>query len=189
MAISFIGVVFVPGSENTENVGTTITLDKDNADVTDIATGDVVLVYVVRRLASGNWSVTTTGGQTWTAGFDHVNNYSHALYTCVFAGTWTADPIFTQYGASGPIMGAMWVFRGVDSTIWDVTPVVASDANDQDFATYTTVADGAWALVFGEEGDDNTSTVDNNFVALSGSGNIYWRALGSAAGNDEPGIS
>src|SRR3990170_2439869 len=118
MAISFVGQVWVPTVENTENVGTTVTLDKDAADVSGIASGDVVLVYVARRLASGAWSVTTAGGQTWTEVFDTVNTYSHALYTCVFNGTWTADPVFTQDGASGPIMGTMWVFRGVDSTIW-----------------------------------------------------------------------
>jgi len=52
MAISFIGQVWVPGSENTENVGTTITLDKDNADVTDIATGARVLLELARRIDS-----------------------------------------------------------------------------------------------------------------------------------------
>ncbi|HEY6058778.1 MAG TPA: LamG-like jellyroll fold domain-containing protein, partial [Candidatus Limnocylindrales bacterium] len=59
-------------------------------------------------------------------------------------------------------------------------------ANDSDtsfnLATWSTNTNGAWAVGGAYSVDNNTWTVDNSFVAPSGSGSIYWR---SAAGLDQ----
>lgn len=56
----------------------------------------------VSNAASGDVTVTTTGGQTWFGG--HVaNGNDQALYRfwCVFNGTWSANPQFTCAALSG----------------------------------------------------------------------------------------
>ena len=179
MAITHVADYRVPTVDDANETSTTSIFDKD---AVTIATDDVVLMLAQTKQTATTNSVTTTGGQTWTEEIDVVHNgLSHAIYQCVFNGTWDADPVVTNNGVANPRV--MWVaaFRGVDTTTpWDVSPVAQAQAVSSTFveATWDTATDGAWALVGGGSNDNNTWTVDNSFVAPSGSGNIYWRTSG-----------
>jgi hypothetical protein len=189
MAITLIAEIHVPITENT-NPGnaTTVTLDKDEAAWSSVTAGDLVLAVIGFRGGSSpaTISVTTTGGQVWTEEFDLATPGAggYSLYSCIFDGNWTADPVFTNTGASDT--PELWgvALRGVDSvTPWDVSPSASIDnADPKVIADYSTNTDGAWAFVgFGCLPNQNTATVDNSFVAPSGSGIVYWRS-GAGAG-------
>lgn len=160
MAIAYVGEVKVPSVDDAANQGTTVTFTPPS-----MTSGDFVLVYVATYLGSQSWSVTTTGGQTWSEVFDETRTGTHALYWCIYNGTWSADPVFTRTGASAnDIMGRMVVLRGVDqSSPWDVNPSArtAADTNDQDFTTFNTNYDGSWAVWGGFEIDNNTCETNN----------------------------
>lgn len=185
MAISLVGEIHVPAAENGSNTGTTITIDKDAAAWSTLASGDKVFVSVYQR-NSATWSVTTSGGQTWSEVFDTTDatRGAWALYTCIFNGTWTADPVFTATGSSTNISGWAFALSGVDDAIWEtgLTPSPTNDTTPYDFATVDTLVDGSWAIVFVAEPDDNTHTIDNSFGTLSGAATIYWRNPGGADG-------
>jgi len=183
MAITYVGQYRVPTTENSNTTYTSLTFDKDDAGVSSITTGDVVIAFLTYRAAASGFSVTTTGGQTWTEVHDASDQMGNALYTCVFNGTWDADPVWDLPGTAAD--GAtLWVvvLRGVDTAdIWDVDPVWATDSDASfDIATFNTNTTGAWAILFAGATDNNTWSVDNSFVAPSGSGNIYWRCSGGS---------
>jgi len=182
MPIALVGEVHVPATENGSSSGTLVTIDKDAAAWAGLVAGDTIIVYLVhRRTTSPSWTVATTGGQTWTEVIDAALGMTTGLYTAIFNGTWTADPAFQAAGASGSISGWALALSGVDPTIWDVTPTFATDATtDLDFATWSTLTDGAWAIVWGSTNVVTTATVDNGFVAPSGAGIIYWRNTGGS---------
>ena len=185
MAISHIGQYRFPATDDANDTGTSLVFDKDDAGVSGIASGDTVLSFLMARSQSGTpagFSVTTTGGQTWAEHHDAQDTADNALYSCVFNGTWSADPVFDLPGTvAAPRLMWVWVLRGVHADVWDVTPTWATDSDTSyQIADFNTNTDGAWAFGWGGSVDNNTWTVNNSFVAPSGSGNIYWRSSGGA---------
>lgn len=186
MAITFVGQYRFPETDNANDTGTSLTFDKDHADVGTMQSGDLVLAVLATRSQSGTpagFSVTTTGGQSWTEVHDAQDNMDNALYWCAFDGTWTADPVFDLPGTTA-VARLLWVviLRGADTAspfdvtfTWDVDSDTAF--NIADFDTNT---DGAWAFGLAGSVDNNTWTVNNSFVAPSGSGNIYRLTSGSS---------
>lgn len=181
MAITGQAFQRLPVTDDLSQSSASAVLDKDASDFAALQAGDVVLVFVNWRVTSGTVSVTTDGGQVWTEEHDAVDTLINALYSCVFDGTWDADPAFTFSGAATGRLMVARAYRGVDSTtLWDVSPTWATDSDTSyDIADYNTVTDGALAIVSAGSGDNNTWSVDNGFT--SPSGNIYWR---NSAGAD-----
>lgn len=181
MAITLVGDYKVAEAAT----GNTLTFDKDNAAVSGIESGDIVMAQIQFRDTAGTIGVTTTGGQTWTEVHDAVDTMVNGLYTCVFNGTWTADPVWSRQGTTTNVARAIWVWvlRGVDAaSIFDVTPTWATDSDTSyQIADFNTNTDGAWAFGMAGSVDDNTWTVDGSFLAPSGSGNIY---VATGAGAD-----
>jgi hypothetical protein len=182
MAITYVGDFGI--AEGT--TGNTLTFDKDNPSVTDIATNDVVMAQVQFRDTAGTIGVTTTGGQTWTEVHDAVDTLVNGLYTCVFNGTWTADPVWSRQGTTTNVARAIWVWvlRGVDTgTIFDVTLTWATDTDTSyNIADFNTNTNGAWAICLAGSVDDNTWTVNNSFTEpAGGAGNVY---VSTGAGAD-----
>lgn len=184
MAISYVGQVHYPATENVTSGGSAdpIPFDKDDAGLGSMQSGDFVMAYA--SCDGGDFAISATGGQTWTEAFDFEDNtYAGVLMWCIFNGTWTADPTIDCVEATA--WSNLWgvVLRGVDQADpWDVDPVRAGDNGTAfDIATFDTLTNGAWAFVGAGSIDNNTWTVDNSFVAPSGSGNIYWR---NATGTD-----
>jgi len=182
VALTLVAEYHYPVTEGT-NPGdaTTVALDKDDATwAANVASGDLVLTFVGFRGSAGTVSVTTDGGQTWTEEFDTAPAASgtYALYRCIFNGTWNADPVFTTTGAlDTPELWAV-ALRGFDAvSIWDVAPSASEDHDTAfDLADFSTNTDLAWAFVGAGCINGDTATVDNSFVAPSGSGNVYWRS-------------
>lgn len=181
MAISYLGVQNHPATDNANETGSTLTLDKDVAPFTTLAVDDFIVWYTLFKGAGTTTSVTTSGGQTWTEQNDsQVNSMNVSLYTCFFNGTWDADPVVTCT-AAGPRI--MWIvaYSGVDTTTpWDVTPVFTAQASSGTYteATWNTATNNAVAIVATGINDNGTATIDNSFTHPSGSGNIYWRTAG-----------
>ena len=180
MAISYIAEQKLPATDDQNNTSATATLDKDASGWATAVNGDFVIVALHWKVTGTTVSVTTTGGQTWTEHEDSVRNgLNSAMYTCVFNGTWTADPVFTNTGAASPVN--MWavLLRGTNGAL-DTAVVYTSQAASTTFveATFDPPTDNSWAFVGAGSADNNTWTVDNSFVAPSGSGNVYWRTSG-----------
>lgn len=186
MAITLAAEQKYPATDDANDTTAAITLDKDASGWITLTAGAFIFAWMSFKAGSSSTSVTTDGGQTWTEEVDaNTASFAYAAYSCVFNGTWNADPVFTNTGTAGP--ACMWAMAlvGVNATTqWDVTPVFTTQAASTTFveATFDTVTDGAWAFVGAHSLDNNTWTVDNSFVAPSGSGNIYWRSSG---GTDE----
>jgi len=182
MAITFVAEYVVPLVDDAAESSASFVFDKDAAGWSSLVTNDVVIMFAEYKVASTTCSVSTTGGQTWTENLDAtLNGLAFALYTCVFNGTWTADPVVTNTGASPPRTAWAAGFTGVDTTTpWEVAPVAQAQASASSYteATWNTTNNNAWAVVGGGANDDNTWSVDNSFVAVSGSGNIYRRTAG-----------
>lgn len=181
--IEHVGEYKFPTTDDANDTGTTLTFDKDAASVGSPQAGDVVVMYSVFRATTGTTSITTTGGQTWTEHFElSPDNVPFAVYSCVFNGTWTADPVITYSGSAAARLLWVTIWRNVDNTDrWDVDPTVVdpTTGGDQSFA-FNTNTNGALAMLGGGQGDNNTGTVNNSFTAPAGSGNIYWRSSGGA---------
>jgi hypothetical protein len=184
MAITFVGQYRFPETDDANDTGTSLTFDKDHADVGTMQADDFVMAVITTRSQTGTpagFSVTTTGGQTWTEVHDAQDNQDNALYWCEFDGTWTADPVFDLPGSTA-VPRLLWVviLRGVDTADpFDVTFTWATDADTAyNIADFNTNTDGAWAFGLAGSVDNNTWTVNNSFVAPSGSGNIYRRTSG-----------
>lgn len=184
MAITYLGEQHFGSADDANTTTDPLVLDKDVAPFTTISSGDVVVVFVNWRNNTDSSSVSVTGGQTWTEHFEQLTNAFIALYSCVFNGTWTADPQFDFAGTAVGGIGWAMAYSGVDNTTpWDVSPTAALQATSTTYviADYNTNTNGALAFVGGASLDNNTWSVDNSFAAVSGAGNIYWR---NSAGND-----
>jgi hypothetical protein len=85
--------------------------------------GDLVLVACMTKTISLTWSITTTGGQSWTSSAVAfgASAKSCAFFWCRFNGTWAANPVFTCATAAGASTAVMTVFRpDVSTRVWAV---------------------------------------------------------------------
>lgn len=105
----------------------------DNAAQDDVAititppasmqAGDLPVVICVSMVQSPTYdiSVTTTGGQTWTADTVQTNDATYKtlklFYVSAFTGSWGANPVFTpsSVGTFSPYMARMIVIRGTST--------------------------------------------------------------------------
>jgi hypothetical protein len=127
--------------------------------------GQLVVVYVQYRAGAAAPAVDVTGGQTWTTGgFRSGNSQTSNLFWCVYNGSWTADPSFSNAGAA-PVTVVMHVFHPTTGYAWSTTPDVAqasasvaapSTPFDCTITGFTTVSERTVSLFFWSSVDDNT---------------------------------
>lgn len=165
--MTYFGTAATP-ADNGANAGPLATVTPPGSMVA----GDFVVVLTQYR-GDGIPAVETTGGQTWTviAGAAQTN-VSILLSYCIFNGTWSVNPVFSQpLGGTAALSAIMHVFRATSgyafagrdtglshnatftapSTPFDVT--VPADTSTQArivaLAFFATADDNTWALQSG----------------------------------------
>lgn len=125
-------------------------------------TGDVAVIIANYR-ASAIITMSTPGGQTWTALPQITNgttNTSRVFYA-VYTGNWVNNPRVTAGGTSG-LTVVMHVLRNVDPTsVLDVAQTAGAFTapaapNDVAITGINTLTDGSLVLAIWATGDDNT---------------------------------
>ena len=174
MAATFVDHFDFPTTENANDTGTTLTLTTSGFSA---ATGDLVFMFAAFRTVTATMSITTTGGQSWTEHINAVDGFLFGVWSCTFDGTWDADPVIT---CTESVARILRVEAWTDHNGWSITPTNDGDpgGGDQTFA-FDTNNDGDVAILGGGQSDNNTGTVDNDFLA-AGSATFYWRSAGDA---------
>jgi hypothetical protein len=90
--------------------------------------GDLVAVLCQARTVSLTWTITVSGGQTWTSEAVYGgSNRSMRLFWCRFNGTWAADPAFDAGAAPAVSSAVMHVFRPDFTTkVWAIDVAFAN---------------------------------------------------------------
>ena len=140
-----------------------------------MTTGDLVVVIAQYRGGAVTFTVSGTGGQTWTVLTPVVTtNQCASLIWCRYNGTWSADPTFRTAVGTNPLTCIMHVFRpSVTTKLWTVD-VAQSEVDFAAAATITitgqtpnvadTVSFAGWMTA-----DDNTwGTLSGTNWAVSG---------------------
>ena len=140
-----------------------------------MTTGDLVVVIAQYRGGAVTFTVSGTGGQTWTVLTPVVTtNQCASLIWCRYNGTWSADPTFRTAVGTNPLTCIMHVFRpSVTTKLW-VVDVAQLELDFVAAATITmtrqtpnvsdTVSFAGWMTA-----DDNTwGTLSGTNWAVSG---------------------
>jgi len=108
---SFFASVSVP-TDNGANAGTTATFA--NPPIAGMQAGDLVFVICSYRSASVTLTNSVSGGQTWSSGTNRQGASATLTvreFWCIFDGTWTAAPVFTNTTGTVALTAVMLVFR------------------------------------------------------------------------------
>lgn len=182
MAITYFSSASVPADNGTSSGTSPLAITPPGS----MQTGDLVIVYLMARNASATFSVSNTGGQSWTTQTSHNSStavLSSALYWCVFNGTWSASPSFTFSSTTSTTI-VMHVFRpSSTSATWTIDPTdTPTFINKLQSFTATSPVNN----LGGSSTPVNASTIslaiwstddDNTWGTVSGSG---WADTGSA---------
>lgn len=141
-----------------------------NATITppgSMVAGDRVIVVVQYR-GNVTMSVSQAGGQTWTnmIGSTNSGNVTLAIFECVFNGTWSANPTFTNTSGTNALTAVMHVFRPSAGSSFRIDPTSATatspfSAPSTPFDVTASASGGTlrdsvlWFLVWASD-DDNT---------------------------------
>jgi len=145
-----------------------------------MTTGDLVVIYAYQRGTSTTFSISATGGQTWTSHLNHNSStatLSGAVFYCTYNGTWGANPsVLFSAGTNTNVV--MLVFRPTTSDVtW--SPDNGSGSNDNtilSFSAASPIANGnGWV-----PSQDNTVSIniwstddDNTWGTLTGAGWVH----------------
>lgn len=184
-APTFFGVATAPADNGSATEPSTQTLTPPAS----MTTGDLCVIFAyAENAASGDITMPTTGGQTWTT--DATNgSYEWAgvaalskMYWCTFDGTWTADPQIAFAAQSGTrgVGCQMLVFRpDVTTKSWFVGTGVNWTAFTAPSTPFTVSITGPTPV------NNDTVTLarwfsddDNTWDTLTGSG---WSQTGLSA--------
>jgi hypothetical protein len=173
MPITLHGIAAVP-IDNGSNATTSLTITPPASMVA----GDLCLIYTFQR-GTGNWSVSNSGGQTWTTGVPYKNtNASVASFWCIFNGTWSSS-LTVNCTAGTNTSAYMMVFRpssGYEfnfisehtvARLFNSTTPFASSSNGLLLSTTNNIVIAGWF-----------SADDNTWGTLTGTG---WTKTGLAA--------
>lgn len=158
MAISFFGETWVPAADNSTTPLGSSTPHAITPPASMVA-GQVVLVFVVAR-NNTDPAVSEAGGQTWTSHASNVNGTTiiGRLFSCIFNGTWSANPSFSTGSTTDGVCLYMGVFSGVDNVdVFDVDPTALDLASGtaKTLPGFNTSVNGSWAFFMWGEPDDN----------------------------------
>jgi trimeric autotransporter adhesin len=150
MAQTFFGISSTPADNGTQ-AGTTATV----VPPASMLTGDLVIIYAHYRNASGSFSISTSGGQTWNTGTTTTgSNQAYFIAWCRFNGTWMTDPVVTGSGSGSVALTAvMYVFRPTNPlNKWGVnvaqTNNTASGSNPNTINSITTTLPNTVTMAF-----------------------------------------
>jgi hypothetical protein len=167
-----------------------------------MAAGDAVYVVICTRSVSATITNTTSGGQTWTPGTNITQGTVICrTFSCIFDGTWTADPVFNCSDAGSTAMSGVMVVARADSgtaeldvadasagfanptTPFDVTTTgITVAANSCAIASWTSKDDNTWALQTGgwtnPSGEAQWRNTSGSDISIS----IGYQAFTSAGG-------
>lgn len=145
--------------------------------------GDLVVVLCYYRGATQNWSVSTTGGQSWVPCATHRSTAQmvQAFY-CRFNGTWSGNPVFTVGSGTETAIAVLHAFRsdaGAASR-WalDQSPLLGSGAGSAFTITGATPQSArtlAMAVVASLDDNEYTLTTPGRWSLL---GNKQYRSTG-----------
>lgn len=181
----FFGQTWVPASDNaTTPIGSstphTITPPASMRE------GMFVVVFVTAR-NNTDPAVSNDGGQTWTSQTSNVNGSTIVgrLFTCVFNGTWSANPTFS----TGSDANGVCLYMGVWSSCagFDVSPTALDLASgtSKTLPTFDTGVNGALAVFIWGEPDDNVlSGQDAGWTGPNGSTGSLNDHVGNQGGSD-----
>jgi trimeric autotransporter adhesin len=190
--ITYFGSASTP-TDNSTNTATTTSV----APPASMVAGDLVIIIAYQRGTGTTYSVSNSGGQSWSNPYTLSANaatLSASVFWCRYNGSWSADPsILFSAGTNTNVI--MHVFRPTNtSKVWDVDPeavgtssrglafmaVPGSPCNVGGFTFGNTNASAV--LVFGAiTDDDNTWTLSTaNSSSVLGSAQ-YRNTAGSDA--------
>lgn len=187
MAISFYGQKWVPATDNATTPLGSATPHAITPPASMTA-GQVVLVFVTARNNTAP-AVSETGGQTWTSHTQNTNGTTiiGRLFSCVFNGTWSANPSFSTGSTTDGVCLWMGVYDGVDSSIFDVSPTALdlTSSTAHTLPGFNTGVDNAWAhFIWGEPDDNVLSGQDTGWTGPDGSTGALHDHVGNQGGND-----
>jgi hypothetical protein len=181
------------GSASTPADSPTATNTATTTSVTppgSMTTGDLVIMYAYQRGASTTFSISATGGQSWTSETAHQSStaiLSARVFWCRYNGTWSADPsVLFSVGTNTNVI--MHVFRPTSTSYqWALeTGMTGVGASDMQVLTSFSATSPVSQPLSSYNINTHASTVsiciwstddDNTWGAVSGSG---WTDAGSA---------
>jgi hypothetical protein len=190
MAITYHGSASSP-TDNGTSTATTVSVTPPAS----MTTGDLVLIFAYQRGTTTTFSVSASGGQSWSTPLTHngaAATLSTSFIWCRYNGTWSTDPsVLFSAGTNTNVV--MHVFRPSDtSKLWAVDVTNSPSATNK-WLDYTAGAPvngltSSWTPL----NNSNVSITfwgsddDNSWGTLSGTG---WVVTGSAqyrntSGND-----
>ncbi len=128
---------------------------------TNMRDGDLVILEAAHGAGTGTLSISSTGGQAWTALTQRVNaTRTVNLFWARFNGTWSANPSVNMVSAVNNIV-VMHVFRpGYSGSTWEIDVPETSNtyaaASPVTITGISTQTDGALVFAAWTSADDNT---------------------------------
>lgn len=200
MAPALFDVASNPAHDGSE-VGAQLTVTPPASMVA----GQLVIVAQVTKSGSATFAVGVTGGQTWIdEGFVTIStNRVIQVWSCIFNGTWAANPRFdvsavgnnhsVAMGVMNPSSGFHWVGAGTDSGTQNGS--APSTPFDITLTGVTTSGPNRIAVSFVMSTDDNEWTVQtggwNHIIRVDNLGStdssmaMAWKDMPSAGGTGD----
>jgi hypothetical protein len=182
--ITFVGYGAIPADAGAQ-AGPSVTFTTSSLSAA-AATGDLVLMVAGYKNGGVTFTLSNTGGQTWTSetqGGGATSGVSLRLFWCRFNGTWSANPVVTITSGTLAMSVQMYVFRPTTSTnLWEVvSPIELDDnaANTTMLIDFLEMSSGHLGFAAVISNDDNTYT--NLSVGFTTAGTIQYR---NTQGND-----
>jgi hypothetical protein len=179
MAITYFNSVAAP-ADNGSQAGPTVSVTPPGSMVA----GDLVLLVAGYKAGTVTFSMSNTGGQTWTSethGGGATSGVRIRLFWCRYNGTWSANPAVTITTGTLAMSVIMHVFRPTTGgNTWAVQNAIAvydSSAFNPTNMSQMTLATGDLGFAAVCSNDDNTWTTHSQTVA----GTAQYRNL---QGND-----
>lgn len=166
-------------ADNAGLIGTTpVTITPPGSMVS----GHLVTVLVTYRGNADTIAVSQAGGQTWTSETARSGNtQTSRLFHCIFNGTWSADPSWSNGGVE-VVSAVMHVFAPTASYAWSATPdTAAASASaaapgtpfDCTITGFTPTEARTVSLFFWSSVDDNTWALQTG--GFTNAGSAYYR--------------
>lgn len=153
---TFFGVASNP-ADNGSVTGPTATVTPPGAMVA----GDLVVMYAHYRANTATFTMTTTGGQSWTQETTSNGNLqSTTVFWCRYDGTWAANPTVSVGAGTAGLSAIMYVYRPTNAAnSWGIhSGALNATVNNVNVtvAGFTTLVPNTVTMAFWGTPNDNT---------------------------------